>query len=332
MKNFITYLFFGLMTVSVGVAQDTQYSQFFQSKNYYNPAFVGLNKSLGGSVLVRSQWANTDASSLHSFVTSEIQLENISSAMGISIYYDNTNSGTYNKLGFDLNYNYRKKLNNHWGLTSGVMLGYGSITAKSESYVFGDQIGQDGSIGSSMENGAPINNRGFFDMGLGLLLKHTEKTMISLGVRHINFPQLSTLTNDKVTIDPLISFYASHRWRVSGGFQRPNEKNMFLEPSLLWFNQRSFNQLRIGGKLEIEMVKIGLFYRGWPSKLNGEYLKTDAMIFMAELQSNSFAMSYSYDWVIAPNRVSANSHEIMLGYILPEKNQTKSSSRRRGRR
>ena len=185
----------------------------------------------------------------------------------------------------------------------------------SNNLTFEDQLNPNGSSTNTNENIAGIENRGYLDLGLGTVFYVKETTELSLGLKHINFPSVRSLNDEKTVIKPMVTVFMKHRIKVGGSFYRPNSKKVFVLPSLLLLKQAQYNQMRLGSVVEIELVQAGVFYRGWMGKLDGEYAKSDAIVLMAGLKTDSFNMTYSYDMNISPQRIPTSTHEISVVYI-----------------
>ena len=58
-----------------------------------------------------------------------------------------------------------------------------------------------------------------------------DKTELGLGIKHINFPKLSSLNGENTSVKPMINIYLKHRKLIAGSVYRPNSKKVYLVPS-----------------------------------------------------------------------------------------------------
>lgn len=300
-------------------AQDGYFAQHDKAQQLFNPAYTSFNRDFGTNLLVRTQWGNTDGNSLKSFVFVDGKLKRLKSYIGLDVNHDLLNSGNTQKLELNLRYAYQHDLSRKTKIRAGVGLGYGNISHKGSSYVFGDQIGLDGvNSSSTQEDLGTLEQKSFFEMNIGTVLFTEKGFEFAIGARHINFPLLSK--NETVTnrIKPFITTKIANKWQVAGSVYRPNSKIVYLIPSLVWMNQAQYNLIQLGADVLIEKVMLGVFFRGWPSKLESEYNRGSSLTLRAALNTETFQMGYAYDLVLSSNMTNANSHEISIGYYLSE--------------
>lgn len=310
----LTFIVVTLGLSLVTFAQDIVFSQFEQVATYYNPAYAGFDREIGGGINVRNQWGNTNGDYFYSYVFGDAFFEHQRSGVGIDLSYSSANSGAHTVVTTGARYNYHLELNKTWKSSVGLSASYASVQLNEGKLLFEDQIINGNSVSTS-ENIQSIENRGYLDLGVGTVFYVQEKTELGLGIKHVNFPKLNSLNSEKTSVKPMINIYLKHRKLIAGSVYRPNSKKVYLVPSLFLVNQASFNQMKLGSAVEIELVQFGLYYRGWLGKLDGQYGRNDAMVLMAGLKTDSFNMTYTYDLNIAAQRIATSSHELSLIYV-----------------
>jgi len=330
LKNFIILpLLLGIIELSQ--AQDIVFSQFKQVASYYNPAYAGFEREVGAGMMVRNQWGNTRGNYFQTYIFGDAYLEEYKSGAGLDLSYQDANSGGNTTLSLAARYNYHLELNKKWTSAVGLSAGYTSIKMNPDKLIFADQLNTNTNSTATAENIGAIENRGYLDIGIGTVFYVEQKTEISLGIKHINFPSLKSLNDERTPIKPMISMYLKHRIKVAGSFYRPNSKKVYLSPSLLFLNQAQFSQIKLGTAVEVELVTFGMYYRTGLGKLDGIYSKNDALILMGGINTESFNMTYSYDMNISAQRLPTNSHELSLIYI-KKSNKVKGMKRVKKRR
>lgn len=311
-------LFMGVSHLSY--TQDIVFSQFEQVASYYNPAYAGFEREFGAGLTVRNQWGNTNGSYLYSYVFGDMFLDQYKSGIGLDLSYSSANTGGNNVLTIGGRYNYHLTLNKKWTSSVGVSAAYSSVKMNDGGLTFEDELNPNGNSNATSENIAGIESRGYLDLGIGTVFYIEDQTELSVGVKHINFPSVKSLNDERTPIKPMVSVFLKHRVKVAGSFYRPNSKKVFVLPSLLLLKQAQYNQMRLGGAVEIELVQAGIFYRGWLGKLDGQYAKNDAIVLMAGLKTDSFNMTYTYDMNIAAQRIPTSTHEITVIYVKKSSN------------
>jgi len=301
--------------LSVSYAQDIVFSQFEQVASYYNPAYAGFGRALGAGMSVRNQWGNTNGDYFYTYVFGDYFFDEYKSGGGLDFSYSDANSGASTNFTVGARYNYHLTLYKKWTTAIGLSASYASVKMITERFVFEDQLNPSGGTTATSENVGVIESRGYFDLGIGTVFYVEEQTEFSLGLKHINFPHLKSLHDEKTPIKPMVSLFVKHRIKVAGSFYRPDSRKVFMLPSLLFLKQAQFNQVKFGSAVEIELVQFGLYYRTGLGKLETQYTRGAAFVLMGGLKTESFNMTYSYDMDLSSERIPASSHEVSLIYI-----------------
>jgi type IX secretion system PorP/SprF family membrane protein len=168
----------------------------------------------------------------------------------------------------------------------------------------------------------PRSQMHYFDIHGGFWLKRWLKPNIpitaGLAIYHINRPKKTFYQEIEVKLDRKLTFYAHSSLPIS--------KQMFLLPSVYWFNQRMLKEIYAGGLLYRKTQDLsfkGLYIGGW-------FRIGDAAILSTAIDYQNFHIGISYDFNISPLVTASNGRggfEIAIRYIfsnltnisLPEK-------------
>ena len=100
MKNYL-FIFalwiLGLIIINTEVrGQDPNFSQFFNTPTYFNPAFTGLNTGLKAGFTYRNQYPNLPVSFRSYLFTADLGERNLPGSGGLGLIVNSDNQG----LGF----------------------------------------------------------------------------------------------------------------------------------------------------------------------------------------------------------------------------------------
>jgi len=297
-------------------AQDQQFTQFYNSMVYVNPATVGNESVPRASFGYRSQWASL-AGNLTGF-TGAVDTYFKKYNSGAGILFNSGQGGVGGLYSTDLMsiYSYRVKFKKDWSLNLGMQLGYVFRGGTYYQYVFGDQLYLDGDVkNSSQENLNQSKNINYFDTGAGFLL-FKEGTQIGVSAYHFTRPNQSV--NGGVDRLPMkISATFSHRFILDYRATRTEEYYTSITPMIYYSWQGPYQQMSIGAMYDFTPFQIGLFYRGMPYLSQDGVINSDAIAPAVGVRYKGFVFGYSYDITISGlTNQSGGAHEIHLGYVV----------------
>ncbi len=97
-----------LIILSTGIhAQDPQFSQFYNSSLYYNPATAGITQDLRFSSSYRNLWSNIPGDLSTYFLSVDYQLTKKNMGLGFLMLGDNEGLNNQSTQRFELIYSYR---------------------------------------------------------------------------------------------------------------------------------------------------------------------------------------------------------------------------------
>lgn len=316
-------LVFAYMVLMLGAsfsvqAQDPQFSQFYASPLYLNPALAGGADRGRAGVNYRNQWPALN----HSFTTISAYVDffskDIESGFGLIVTEHSEDFLNYKSSEIGAMYSYKLQVAKGLVLRTGVQLSYFNKDLNFEDLVFGNQIDVVnnqvvGPSGEVFEKGAQVD---FMSASAGGLL-YTSMAWFGFSVHHINQPNQSFL-GDESRLDRKYSMHAGLKIPFTKGRRLRTVKYQFQERSATvavnYKKQGAFNQLDLGLQLYFQPLVLGVWYRGIPIQEVNQVVKNESIIALVGLELNSqLSFGYSYDFTVSKLAGSTGgAHELSL--------------------
>ena len=302
-----------LLVIFSCAAQDPQFSQFYSSQLYLNPAFTGNTIQDRVIMNYRKQWPGIPEAFISYAFSYDHKFASNNSAAGIQVIRDKAGSGGLNFTNIAGLYSYALKLSEKHYIRGGIRvsntwraLDYGKLT-------FADQLIRGGGV----ETNELINNqRSYFDAATGLVF-NSKNYWVGIAANHLNRPNQS-LIGIKSRIEINTSIHGGINIPITwNGIKREIPSSVTIAAN--YKAQRSWDQLDVGTYFRRDPVIIGVWYRGLPGlkSNNSGDLNHDAVIILLgyHLTEYRLRIGYSYDITISAIRSdSGGSHELSLIY------------------
>lgn len=316
----VFYMICALCTAFEAQAQDPQFSQFYASPLYLNPALTGGSDRGRVGVNYRNQWPSLN----HSFTTSSAYIDVFSKAIesGFGLIVTEHAEGflNYKSSEIGLLYAYKLQIAKGLMLRTGVQLSYFNKDVNFEDLVFGNQIdivnGQViGPSGEIFEKGAQVD---FISASAGALL-YSSRAWIGFSTHHINEPDQSFIGGES-PLERKYSIHAGLKIPFSKGRRLRTVNYQFQERSatfaLNYKKQGAFNQLDAGVQLYFQPLVLGAWYRGIPIQNVDRVVKNESIIVLVGLEINrQLSFGYSYDFTVSQLAGSTGgAHEFSLTF------------------
>jgi type IX secretion system PorP/SprF family membrane protein len=304
--------------------QDPNFSQFFNTPLYYNPAFTGLNAGVHGRFTFRDQWPNLPADFKSYYFSADIGDRNIPGSGGIGLIVESDNEGIafINNLMIGLDIAVRIPIASNIISQVGIKAAVGQKHVDWDDFVFTDQLSERyGNIYQTQFIAPGENKKTFPDFGAGGLIQFTNAESSVYGtagfaVDHIFQPDVSFISSGNAPLpriwvvhtDFIISTGAASSSSTSGAGEP-----LKLNPGILYQNQNGLNSLELG----LNLLKYNIYLGGWYKNTMG----TDANSSIALLagyrfyfaENMSIRFMYSYDLQISGYlQGTGGAHEISL--------------------
>ncbi len=254
--------------------QDPNFSQYFSTPLYYNPAFTGINTGVRARFTFRDQWPNLPVDFRAYYFSVDIGDRNLPGAGGIGIIVDQDNEGIgfIKDLFVGLTVSVRVPITEYLAAQVGIKAAVAQKTLNWDDFVFSDQLSEKyGNIYASSFTPPDANKKVFPDFAAGGVLQFANiqgnmTGTAGLAVDHIFRPDQSFLSTASA---PLPRKWIAHGDLVitagggrstsgmyaSGGANDP----LKINPGIVYQNQNNLNSLEIG----LNLLKYNIYLGGW---------------------------------------------------------------------
>lgn len=317
-------LLFFLIRPFQASAQDPQFSQFYASPIYLNPALAGSTDRARVGVNYRNQWPSLT----HSFTTisayADFFSKGIESGMGVIVNQHTESFLDYQSTEIGGVYSYKLRISDDLIMRTGIQLSYFNKDINFEKLVFGNQIdianGQViGPSGETFQRGEVV---GFMSASAGSLF-YTNSFWVGTAVHHINEPNQSFVGGDS-RLARKYSVHAGYKLNLGDGQRLRTVAYQFQERSVTFAmnykKQGGFNQLDAGMQFYFQPLVIGGWYRGIPIQSVDEIVKNESIIALLGLELNeNLSFGYSHDFTVSRLAGSTGgAHEFSLTFSFGE--------------
>jgi len=325
-------LFFQMfMIFAVADGQDIQFSQFYASPLYLNPAFAGSTGYSRLGVNYRNQWPGLDHSFNAFSAYGDTFIENKNSGLGIIVNGSRESLANLHNMEAGLLYSYRLRLGAAKFLHLGAQSSFVSRSGNFDKVILGSQLDIDrGTIigGDNSFLGEPI--RRFADLNGGLLY-YSDKVWLGVSAHHLTRPNVSYMDlQDRLAIR--YSMHGGIKFDLQPGaindFVNNTQQERTLSFAFNYKQQGPFDQLDVGTEIYFEPILLGLWYRGLPSK--GALPNNESLIaLLGFFFISGLDIGYSYDFTVSRlgwgNTGGAHELSARFVFITPERYKGKKS-------
>lgn len=262
---------------------DIIFTQFWNQKNYFNPATVGIEYKIQANVMARQQWNGVNGAPDSQLANFSLKLKKYG-GFGVNYLHDAIGYNQTNRI--KINYSYPIKFKNESVLAFGVAAGMSFL--KTEGEWVPPTTASD-----------PILPKDFrsshFMADLGLVYSK-NKFNIGFSVNNLTIQRSSNM----FSFAPLYYLFTDYRIALFKDFQ--------LKPQILIRT----DLVEISADLNMNLLYHTKYWIGI------SYRTSDAICFLAGWNiKEKFRISYSYDWTINKlSTISKGSHEVHLGFYL----------------
>ena len=331
-KN-LKLIFFGFMVFFFVVlkGQDPQFSQFFNSSLYYNPATAGITRDFRFSSSYRKLWSKIPGDLSTYYLAADYQLSKKNIGLGFIMLNDN--EGLYNlrTQRLELIFSYRAIDEKDKMLQFGMsVFSINKKDFKNKDFIFTDQLDPvHGVIQQSSFMGEAVEPVIYADWNAGVVYRQnfTRQKMtptIGFSASHLTRPEISFVNSEKVRLPVKYVVNASLLTQVTFENSIASKfKAAYLNPGFVYEYQEPLHTLTIGSGFDIYPFRFGAWFRN-QSFFSEEAVKFNSVIISAgiviPLSSNNqlaheLIIDYTYDSTVSKLEfASGGAHEISLIY------------------
>lgn len=301
-------------------AQDAQFSQFYASSMYINPAFAGSGHYTRALVHERVQWPSLGAKYSTRLFALDKYFDEYDTGLGVYIYQDRQGANTLSSSEIAFQYAYKVQLSDAFALSLGLQAAgvyrYIDYSRLQFSYQYDDINGYDNS-----NNGLNEPSKIYADFGSGALL-YNDNFWFGASWHHMSMPNLSVI-GDRSPLPMKFSFMTGYKIKLTKGSMltfESHEKDISISPTAHFKMQGASSQLDLGLYGIYDHLLFGTWYRGIPVKrYNNQFQNNESIVLMAGWKVFlRLEVRYSYDFTISTLRKSGTggSHELSASVLL----------------
>ena len=310
-----------ILAPALAVAQDPQFSQFYASPLYLNPALTGNTFQDRIILNYRKQWMGIAPGYETYAVSYDHNASKSHSGIGGMVLRDKagTNGLAFTHAGF--NYSFEARIDHKHAIRFGTRLGYTLRDIDRSRFVFADQVIRESP--TSVE-GMLIDRVSYFDGSAGVLY-FSEAFWFGASFNHLNRPQQSLVDGGDTRLPVRTSVHTGYRVATDG--QRLRRSQSYLTVAAHYKAQQDWDQLDLGAYFDHRRLLAGLWYRGLPAlkAYAPGYPNDESLIGMIGFETEQqLRVVYSYDLTVSQLSMrSGGSHELSLIYEWPKRGKNK---------
>ena len=295
-------------------AQDPVFTEFFAVPETLNPGFTGFETTWHAGLLHRRQWPNgnrridTEFAFLNAMATDRV-------AVGGTILYHREEFTNYKYLQINGTFSYSIALNDEWGFSPGLEVGWGNKNVDFSNLLLEDQIDiNTGAInGGSVDPGFLRNNDkiDFLDVSAGFVINN-EQAWIGASLRHLNRPNIAFTEGGNVQLDMFLTIHGGYYFELDDSPLSffPEESRIMVMAN--YMRQSQYNRLDIGGAFEAGYFTIGALAATNPERKSTYSHFITSINPFASFKLGEFTFGYSYDLNTSRIGNTQGVHEISL--------------------
>lgn len=319
------------------VAQDIQFSQFYQAQLYQNPAFAGAMHKDRAMFHQRLQWPSLQAKYITSLVSFDTYYKQYQSGYGMMIFYDQQGDGQISSMEISGQYAYELHINSQFSFRGGLQLGWNSRNIDYTRLTFPQQFDDSGFTGAANPYAGLKSRKTYFDIAAGGIL-YTTSYWIGVSAHHLNTPN-QTFMDANADLPMKIALTGGYKFVIANEASGLANDNAITEisitPTAHYKLQGKSDQLDLGVYGHYKHYLAGGWYRGIPVKqFNAKLNNHESIVLLLGYKTYSMSLTYSYDFTVstlsdADQGITGTggSHELNITYIFGQKRWTKPTKR-----
>jgi type IX secretion system PorP/SprF family membrane protein len=324
MKRVVAGVVYGLMVWMMfpghAQAQDPQFSQYYATPLYLNPAFAGANTDHRVMLNYRNQWPGAVPNSFVTYVFSyDFNWQKYNSGLGLLAVRDKAGTSGLSYTNIGGVYSYQVQLSKEFYLRSGVHFSYTTKDLDFSRLLFNDQLERGGGV--TFES-SRISKIQYLDVAAGAIA-YNKNLFVGFAAHHLTQPNES-FTGQDSRVPLKMSLHAGYRIGLGS-----RDRDKSLLPTFNYRVQDNFTQLDMGCYYNHEPLVLGVWYRGIPLSVfnKNDYINNDAFMLLVGYSMSDQPLSFGYSYDLTVSRLilnSGGSHEVSMIYEFGKGNSRRS--------
>ncbi len=306
---------FILAQVIILKAQDANFTQYFNTPTFYNPAFTGINPGLTVRSIFRNQLPRQTFGYQTFSFSADLGEPNLPGfgGVGILVNSDDFGTGLIHEMSLGLGLSARIRFGEYVSAQIGVRASVVQKHINWNDVVFTDQLGTlYGKLYPYYFNPPEDDKKVYPDFGTGILIQYAGQNSrvngtVGFAVDHLFtpdqsfFPDYSSPLPRKFVVHADFEFAIGKQSDIQHAPKGMNDP-LKLSPGILFQNQGSLNQLQAGFNIQKFNFTIGGWYKTMFDSPKASYIAVIAgyrFMFGKEL---SIHIMYNHDFRIPPTK------------------------------
>lgn len=305
-------------------AQDPQFSQFFNSSLYYNPATAGISQDLRLSSSYRKLWNNIPGDFSTYFLAVDYQWSKKNVGIGFLMFNDNEGINNLRTQRFELIYSYR--IQSQYRMLQFGMSAFSVNTRaiQNDDFIFTDQL--DPIYGNIQESSFvydKLETKVYPDWNIGLVykqnFKHRKATQtVGFSMSHIFRPDISIMNNE-IRLPVKYVVHSNLLFQIT---IKPNlvwkRKFFYLNPGMVYEYQDNYQTFTLGSDFSAYPFRFGMWFRN-RGLVTDDYRLNSIIIHLGFTKplalNHNLLVDYTYDSTVSKLEFSSGgAHEITVIY------------------
>ena len=294
------------------------YTQTFGAPMYMNPAFAGNLAKTSFYLNARQQWPLIAGSYVSSSFAIDYRLDNINSGIGFIIKQDDEGEARFSSTNLSGIYSYILHINKEWTVVPALQASYINSRFDASTFVFGDQINDDFSVSTTMNENLSFNNKHSIDVSSGMIA-YNKNVWLGFATHHLTEPV--NFLNSQSTLQRKYSFHTGYHYKVKPlSLPEPIE----FTPSLSINYQQPYFRSGINMVMAYHYFSVGTGIANITSSFSQQNILNSFILL--GYSDEHFKVGYSYDFTIRGAVGLGGAHEISLGIWLNYDNNSNKNS------
>ncbi|MCK9218573.1 MAG: PorP/SprF family type IX secretion system membrane protein [Bacteroidales bacterium] len=295
-----------------GTGQDMNYSQYFSTPIYYNPAYTGINTGVRARFLFRDQWPKLPIPYKSYFFSADLGDRNLPGAggLGIMVNSDNPGHGMINNLSAALTIGVRIPITEFMVSQIGIKAGIMQRKVNWDDLLFADALDEKyGNIYQTSFIPSDANKVVVPDFGIGGVLQFitpegNASGNIGFAVDHLFRPDVSFLSTGsspypRKFVGQFDMVFSTGGGNSSSTFNNGAGDPLKINVGAIYQNQADMNSLQVGLNLLKFNIYLGAWYKSTLTSLPNSAVALVAGYRYTFYENMSIKFIYSYDLQIS---------------------------------